>query len=573
MPTFTIAGQSGSAWNETAQTPEALGVSGASLTGGTLGEDEMSISLSTGATAPAKHQRVSLLRDSSVVFRGWVTAARRRWLPESERLEVKISGPHYWLRKTAITSTTQHQRFESAAERPELVFASGQTLAQNVTALLGLYNAKWAEGDARRITVGTIAASYALPRLRLTGGNFLAALEDLLSWVPDAQALFQYTAAAFTLHIARRGTMENVSLALGFSGSGPWVREANVNPRWDLENTEGVSIDYCEVVDDQTSATGQTRYLSQTSSGATTARIRVVTAGPELDTFMPPTPTENEVVQSATIGWELFRDNDPNISAIPGIEDGGLGAYLSAITAASEEPGKTITSSHDYYLKQGTPKEWWERVLPDLDPIRASVSATLTLERYGVNLTQTGTYPWGSYQHHLTGTSFETRALTQEQWHFFQFAAVSVQIVDMDESAGGYYAAQLYTARYVAQASAVVVAQNVGPLTIYRRPDFQYYTPPASLAANLFAAQAWVPYEGQVSVVSDDTLGTGFAGRTLTITGGPAEWASMAAMVIRHEVDILSGVETLTLGAPTAAPHRALTDRIWTNGKANIRYL
>ena len=407
----------------------------------------------------------------------------------------------------------------------------------------------------------------------MTGGNYLAALGDLLHWCPDAVPWFSYSESGATFNLSRRGTMTARTLAFGGADG---VKKASFNERWDAEGASGVSVDYCAIVDDQTSATGKTRYLSQVSSGATAGAVRVAVTGPEIDTFLPPTKTESEVVQSASLGWAIFRDQDPQISAIPGIADGGLGASLGTIEKVSDEAGKVLTGSHNFYLLQGSPKDWWNRVLPALDPIRATCSVPVTLALYGVNLAQSETWPWGRHQVNSTPSSsptWTTTALTQEQWHFFQFASVSVESVDVDPSEMDYAGAQLYTARYTAKASAVLVTSAVAATTIYRRPDYQYYQPPSGLADNLAAAQNWAPYEGSLSLVKDTPLDVQYVGTKLNVTGGPADWATMGALVVGHSVDLFTDVETLTCGLPQRFSHVPLTDRIVASGKVNFQYL
>jgi hypothetical protein len=97
------------------------------------------------------------------------------------------------------------------------------------------------------------------------------------------------------------------------------------------------------------------------------------------------------------------------------------------------------------------------------------------------------------------------------------------------------------------------------PKTFIRPSDLYLVTPVADLADNLFAAQAFIPYEGSVPLCPGSNPPT--PGNVLNITGGLAEWATMNAMVSATSINLTDGSAQLTIGAAPRTNANALLDR------------
>lgn len=71
---------------------------------------------------------------------------------------------------------------------------------------------------------------------------------------------------------------------------------------------------------------------------------------------------------------------------------------------------------------------------------------------------------------------------------------------------------------------------------------------PTGLAAALYAALSETYHEGEVARIEEECTGFAREGNSLQVTGGPAEWASMSALIQGVREDIAGGLTTLTVG-------------------------
>lgn len=73
---------------------------------------------------------------------------------------------------------------------------------------------------------------------------------------------------------------------------------------------------------------------------------------------------------------------------------------------------------------------------------------------------------------------------------------------------------------------------------------------PTGVAAALFAAWSTLHFEGAFTIVEDECAGTYLPGKTLNITSGRTEWASMAAMIQEATEDVDNGTTSVQFGPP-----------------------
>lgn len=73
-------------------------------------------------------------------------------------------------------------------------------------------------------------------------------------------------------------------------------------------------------------------------------------------------------------------------------------------------------------------------------------------------------------------------------------------------------------------------------------------TPSTAQISNLFAYTNWLAHEGSVSFRQTDPGATVFGGAKVQVTGGPADWETMLAPVLGHDIDLLYGSETISVG-------------------------
>jgi hypothetical protein len=71
---------------------------------------------------------------------------------------------------------------------------------------------------------------------------------------------------------------------------------------------------------------------------------------------------------------------------------------------------------------------------------------------------------------------------------------------------------------------------------------------PEGLAAAIFAATGVLQYDGAIELTEEECSGTGAPGLLLNLTGGRADWATMAAQIQRVEEDIDQGQTKIIVG-------------------------
>ena len=147
--------------------------------------------------------------------------------------------------------------------------------------------------------------------------------------------------------------------------------------------------------------------------------------------------------------------------------------------------------------------------LADADAFAASASGTLPYSRPGISSSWSKTpgasnwFAWGSTS---SGSHVEVRAR---------------------------YAAPADLAAFYS------TGQTVRPIGIYG---------PSAAVVSLYDRRDWLPYEGRAGVVRSSPASTLFGGRRILVSGGHSSWASMLAPVRLHEIDLLTGRETVTTG-------------------------
>ena len=208
---WTIKGEALQPLDATLRSLDSLRIESCSLKFSSLASDTLVWTARTdnatgaGTIIPAAGQVVELWNGSTRKFKGWATAPRIGM----KSVTVTIEGPWWWMTRINLT---QQQVDGTAAtlERPAFHFATGN-LATSITALLDRATTDLGCPFAR----GVVATMYDVPAITLANMDCASALAELLRWVPDAVAWFNYTASVSTtvptLNISRRKT----GLALG----------------------------------------------------------------------------------------------------------------------------------------------------------------------------------------------------------------------------------------------------------------------------------------------------------------------------------------------------------------------
>lgn len=298
-----IKGESGAALDDTLRELSELNIDSATLLFQSLGDDSLTWSAATldatgaGSIVPDYGQVVELWLDSVRKFRGHVTKPR----VGSKRITVRVDGAWWWLTRTPLTSD-QTDGTGATAERVNYVFPTG---AHN-TKISTLISRAITNGAPMRL--GTVAAMYDTPNMSLAEMNCAQALAELMAWVPDAVAWFDYSDTTGDgtpiLNVGRRGAFAATTYTIGTDA----VIDEEITPRLDLEVTYS-RLDYIT----RNATTGLPSWASQASGTAAPGKRQIVTvSGPEIVDFLPVESIERIPVYYATTNPSLaIQNSDP----------------------------------------------------------------------------------------------------------------------------------------------------------------------------------------------------------------------------------------------------------------------
>lgn len=108
---------------------------------------------------------------------------------------------------------------------------------------------------------------------------------------------------------------------------------------------------------------------------------------------------------------------------------------------------------------------------------------------------------------------------------------------------------------------------------LFRRADYSFIAPPANLAANLLAAQDFVPYEGNLRLVDQDAGGTRYAGTVVNVANSITEHSTMKALISNERLDLRAGTTEIVLGTPERIDYRTFVDRIRSTPQDNVIFV
>ena len=515
-------------------------------------------------------QTVNVYRDAVRVFSGLVTSTRiRDTATGGIQKDYTVSGPWWWLEQTPLTGDATDQS-GGTKERISVSLATGDLKTHIQT----IINRSITLGCD--VSLGTIATCFDIPQITLKQMSCAEALSELVRWIPDAMVWIDYTAATPSINLSRRSTADVATLTIGQ----PPCVAIDVNPRYDLE-TEQVVLTYVDRGTD-----GKTVYNEQIS-GATPAagRRQIFTvSGPELDSFLPNdffqsytvadthlATTSSQVrdyitslplfaaavgdgmsassiaINSTSSSWYCYASITSNL---PPNSPPGAGCDEIPATAYTKTDGSTYSPTGKYILAGETPPQW---LIDQLDLTE-------------VILTGTWVYEFIESSHYFGSTT----NYTLPSWAALLPSNTLLKTGYTGPSSNDWELKRLFTATF--EVTAWMDGSNTTGVQ-YRDPDYEFVAPPSGLAAALKDAQGFQPYEGQISIAEEDALSSLYRGKTLNISGGLAELASMKAMVQGVSIDVNSGLSQISLGTPRRLSYQGLVNRFRRTASDNIIYL
>ena len=305
-------------------------------------------------------------------------------------------------------------------------------------------------------------------------------------------------------------------------------------------------------------------------------------SGPELDSFLPLAQTDICQIQTLALGsvsysdvvsgdqtWGNFYASYPTVSLTVGPttavwDSAPTGADSSYATRYNVTAGVATTISDEY----GNPVVFsvWDRL------IVGSVPDWLTkdLGIYSRSATIKGSISA------LYGTAYDGGTTTPAWANAFAAICGSVQIgITWVAGGGGVW----HLAQWALGAApfsfpiTIVNTQARSLSTIFRKADYGYFRPPATLATDLAAAQSFPPIHGFLQTVPTTSPDLGWTGRVFNLAGGLPEHAIMRALAQSASTNLYTGATRIELGAPQRLSFSALASRLRRTAQDNIRYL
>jgi hypothetical protein len=366
------------------------------------------------------------------------------------------------------------------------------------------------------ITVGTITPNAMAPYAEALDRSCAEVIRNLLRWTPDAMAAFDYTTTPFpTLSIHRRADAATLSLpAYGAPISG-----LELTPRHDLQAPAVVlKFEQTNDIDGDTFTSLIVQSAPTTATGDELSAV-VMTLDlsgaratyqkqPVRTAFIPPSDSS-----AGVIAW--WKGKFPWLNDF---SDDDLevvsGTQVVAIENPASYPGITLSNVPNELLS-GSIAAWM-----GLNAAPLLVSATL---QYTGATTDEATEVFGATNQRalytrVTGTNAET---------------------------------QTYS-RLTSETEAEPV--------------------PAGLAQALYDAVSVLQYDGVLELTEQECSGMGEQGLLLNLTGGRAEWATMAAQIQRVEEKLDVGLTRITLGPAKHLGHAELTEWLRANRRRKISF-
>ena len=525
-----LKGEVGKTLDATLRELSTLNIDSMRLKFGSLENDSLVWSASTidatgaGTIVPDIGQVVELWLDGVRKFRGHVLAPR----VGSRRISIEVVGPWWWMTRIPLTS----DRVDSTgatAERANYVFATGP----HKTKLETLISRAIVNGVPMRL--GTVDTVFDTPNMSLAEMNCGQALAELMAWVPDAVAWFNYSDvtgnALPILNIGRRGNFTATTYTIGTDA----VIDQDITPRLDLE-VSYAKLDY--VIRNPT--TGKPAWATQFSGSLVAGKKQIITvSGPEISELLPIDdfdvtqirtillnhPIQVALLADQTLKQALFNNTPPPSSVF----------YISASVNFPAQTPKLTIPANQYFVAEGVVRDW---MIKDL----GLVQSTLKLKGWGLS-SYNGGVGYGSA---ITAMVAQGRAV--------QYASGSINEY----------------ALFMDCEIPVISIPYPTLTTVYRKWAYSFIVPPVGLAAGLQAAQNWVPWEGPITLVADEVTGDNLLPRKYNLANALPACASMATLARSVSHDILSGRTTIDLGAPARADFGTLTSRIRRQPRDNI---
>jgi hypothetical protein len=311
-------------------------------------------------------------------------------------------------------------------------------------------------------------------------------------------------------------------------------------------------------------------------------QIRSV-SGPEMAAFLPPNNLDSvriqtsdlssvtwDLVSSLDSSWSAFRFRNPAItplltqlatgntwesSALVGNSTYQTAYLLGQVPSVSDEFGNIVDISQWDRLLIGSVPEWLTK---DLGLVALGGTIKGTLAAYATVATvSSGIQTWYGlpswWSDFVSGASFNKALYTGTNSSNYSYMAYAV-------------------CSFAVPVTLINTHQRTMK-TYFRSTDYDYVRPPATFAADLLAAQAFLPYVGEIRANSADLVLGGWLGKKFSISNSLLEYATMGALPKSAVQDLYQGILTLRMGPPDRMGLDGIQGRLRRTPQDNITVL
>lgn len=448
-------------------------------------------------------------------FAGRVTRIRRSAMPGAEQIAYELSGPwrdldvipfqQSWNIASNPTSPTSAL---AASDRSRVIMYQDTAGNRISTASMIALAVGYAQGKGALL--GFAGAS--LPGLSPTFSEVQdqmcgEVIRSALRWHPDAVAWFDYTVYPPVLYIASAASLAAKAVALADAPSGA----VSISPRYDLV-CAGVTIIY-EAVNSINEVSWTTVTRDQVGGNGLQSVVMTVELGGSSLTTQIQKLSISSIDVTAQAFWESLLPWLHQATGVT-IENVRLNGVL--VTGQSGDASDADGKYAGMALKDFT---------------GAPLPAPSSVSNY-VSVLTAGQVP------HWLENQFSDGVVT---------CKISYTLLNPDTKAEEAKEKVPFTAKFKMSA----LNSSPFPQTFEQQSSYTPAEPvPSGIAAAYYAAAAMLHYEGDYELIEDEVSGAIGVGHRLNVTGGPAEWASMNAIIQSVSEDLATGRTQLRFGPP-----------------------
>jgi hypothetical protein len=448
---------------------------------------------------------ITLLRDQVPWFVGRVVQVPGRATAMAEEQLYRIAGPWWYLENLVFQQAWQTTNGTGStlitANKSRLILSQDSDGTKLATGAAIAQVLAYATSRGVPITIGDITPNAVAPFSETLDRSCAEVIRNLLRWTPDAMAAFDYTTAPHPrLSIIRRADAASLTLpAYGAPMSG-----LQLTPRPDLQ-VPAVVLKF-----EQTNDIGNDTFTSLTVQAA------------------PPTATGDEF-GALVMTFDL---------------SGARATYQQQPVVTAPIPQ---SDSSDGVV------EWWQAKFPWLSDFDASdleiVEGTQTIA-----IENPANYPDVS----VSDLPNELQSGSISAWMNQSAAPLMVSATMQYDGDATDESAAVFDANNRRILYTKVTGTNADTQTYGRLTSEQAAEPvPAGLAQAIYDATSVLQYDGVLELTETECSGQGAPGLLLNLSGGRAEWATMAAQIQRVEEQLDLGLTRITVGP---AKHLGQTD-------------